>query len=182
MATTKSNINLLLMTRYKPIKEQPEQLAAVLQKRGIFNFETGQPQQWPGASEFTIKGEAEVIETIVDAVNRLTERTIGQELGEILRDMHYTTLMKEVYRLENTRGEINIYYAVIMPFGYFRFAYLNISSGGLVPVLENNLPGVININNYFESQTGVDSYKAIAMFKDEIEALKKAFALFKTLL
>lgn len=174
------SISLLIMTRLAVNPGRPEQLVAVLQRRGEFNHETMGPESWPGACQLTVHGKVLAEEDN----NTALYREIREELGGYFigtRLAWETTAadnLVEIGRVDKPEKLI-VHYAIEVPPLRLKAIWLNASSGGLRLVRESDLRDIQSMPNCFATKAdGVVARLATAMFPDEIEAVKTAFAHF----
>lgn len=167
------------MTRLQLTPDGPEELTAVLQRRGEFNHETLGPESWPGAHQLTVHGKIQTGESFADALHRET----GEELGENFASgggKDWDELIRGIVTIEkiNKPKKQIKHLAIEIPPDYLRDVCLNASSGGLKLLRQTDLANIQNLVKSFQKTTGVDSRSVVAMFPDEIEALQKAFEIF----
>lgn len=149
--------------------------AALLQRRGEFNHEKMAPESWPGACQVTAHGKVEVYETCEQALYREISEELGALAVQVIRAQgakvpeiyHHATDQKTVFT-----------YGMVLPASLLKCVQLGPSSGGLVLMPENQVDIIQNLN-LFDKTEGVRDRKIVAMFPDEIEAVKKAFEILK---
>ena len=174
-----TSVSLLIMTRLKIAPDGPEELVAVLQKRGEFNHETMGPESWAGACQLTVHGKVEPNENEKSTLQRETIEELG---GNFICDGRaweaITVKMVEIGRVDKP-GKSIVHYATEVPPAKLASFRLNASTGGLRLVAQSDLQDIQGLPNFNANKTdGVFARRTIAMFPDEIEALKKAFAIF----
>jgi 8-oxo-dGTP pyrophosphatase MutT (NUDIX family) len=150
-------------------------VVAILQRRGKFNHEKMGPESWPGGCQVTCHGKVEEVdEGVLDALQREIEEEFGWDaVQEILPDPNQAILLSD----EESESERALTYGVLVPpSGFLREGKvsLNASSGGLDFVTRDKVGQIQELRN-FDKRTGVTDLNTIAMFSDEIEAVRLAF-------
>jgi hypothetical protein len=148
-------------------------LAAVLQRRGKVNPETGGPESYPGGYQPTVFGGVEKNESIPMALNRETREGLGDRFWLALLGGTALYLIKEVYRSESDE-RLDFHHAVKVPPEFLKY----IPSSDRFKCLRRDEIDSIQDLTKFDRREGVANAKIIAMFPDCIEALKKTFELF----
>jgi len=152
------SVGLLVMTRLPDYREK----VAILHRRGVLN-ENLRLQSWAGGFQVTATGKVEEGEK----EKQCLYREIGEEIGKAL----YPQNGKLV---ELFRNEERVIYGIYQDKVWVKNSRLSLASGGLVPVTKEVLPRIKNLLD-FSKETGVKDRDVIAMFPDEITALKRAF-------
>jgi len=183
------SVSLLLMTDWSFTLDKPAELTAVLQERGRHNFETGEQESWLGLCQLTAHGGVEPDEDDRDALWREISEELGQKLlesvfvwqeGPPISSYVFTDAVVKVGQAE-TSGKVINHYAIKVSPKELGSIQLHSSSGGLRLVRQKEVGNILdacNPKNGITKVGGVDSRRVIAMFPDEIEALKAAFKLF----
>ena len=169
----KKSVGLVLITKV-PTEDGSEKFVAVLQRRGIWNFEvpgTIKHESYPGCSQVTVHGGLEGNESFLDALNREVEEELGEDFGNV-----FDTNLLELVHENNEKKEVYTYGAIV---GIERIKRIRLApeSGGLDFIDETQLDGLdapIPIMDDTIKRVGC-SPSVRAMFPDEIEALREAF-------
>lgn len=176
MTEQKRLAGLLLMTNH-PQKG----LVAVLQRRGVYNFETGTAESFPGLCQVTAIGGAngdgyEEIRFPIATILRETREELGREilsasphLEVLLSSINDTT----VYERNDDRIR-KVILAVAVPYEHISLIRLHPSSGGLVFVGKDDPIYILPENN---NGRGCPDLNIVMMFPDEREAVRRAFEL-----
>ncbi len=146
-------------------------LCAVLQRRGEFNTEKTAPESWPGGCQVTAHGKLEEGENFEDAIRR----EIAEELGAGFFGQCYPFFgrLVEANRSE-TPNKIVVTFAIRVDVSALKHIRLGPDSGGLVYFpLTRSISDITDLTA-FNKTTGVPDRATIAMFNDEIEALRLA--------
>jgi hypothetical protein len=159
------SVGLIVMTRIGPEKE----LFAVLSRRGSRNQEKGwAPESYPGACQVTAHGKLKPDEDSKEGLLR----EVQEELGDVFR----RCVMR--HSIDALVEGQKVTYCVLVDSDALNFIRLHPSSGGLEFVKEDQIDDILDLSHFFTKAEGVDSLEIIAMFPDEIEALKLAFEKF----
>lgn len=143
---------------------------AVLQRRGEFNHEKMGPESWPGGCQVTVLGGGRAGETPLQAM----WREISEELGERVTDfMLLRNFLVKLLDKEEGNQQKKIF-GVIESNYLLTIIRLHPSTGGLVLLPESKVEEIQDLTQ-FDKKEGVTDRKVIAMFPDEIEAVRKAF-------
>lgn len=167
-------------------------LVAVLQKRGEFNHEKMAPETWPGGLQLTAWGKLKADEEdfFLGAL-RECEEELGKETADRVMDRVTFFLrnpedpekppdlenVQELYRFEDAKS-LSVAFVVKLPYGFLRTIHLSASSGGLHLLKEEEIEKIQDLKS-FDRVTGVTDTGVLAMFADNKEAVKRAFALAK---
>lgn len=155
-------------------------LVAILQKRGDFNHEKMEPESWPGACQLTAHGKCEENESMIDALIReVQEELEGPDIpfervrgfGMIIK--FEADKLTELNRVESETSEV-VNYGVRVANSLIPMFRLSPSTGGLRLVHRVELASVIDVRS-FDKIAGVPLRATIAMFPDELDAVKIAF-------
>jgi hypothetical protein len=182
-------------------------LMAILQRRGEFNHETMSPESWPGACQVTVHGKAIVGEELGTAIKRETIEEIGEPATEMLlkyyaldaepgaaakwfhtrgtgnrqgvftpasaRERKPLVLLSEV----KTETKRILTFGALAPLRILPIIRLNASTGGIRLLGQEETDRIVNVEQICAKEQGVSVRGVVAMFPDEIEAVRKAFTL-----
>lgn len=154
---------------------------AVLQRRGEWNFEKDKPESFPGACQVTAHGKREdEDEDLVDTLVRESEEESGEAFASCIASAFDDECGKgdavEVGRVE-TSEKLVITYAGVIPYIGVQTIHLHPGSGGLRFLTESQAGEIRDLTTYPKAE-GVLRRDEIAMFPDEADAVRKAFAHF----
>mgnify|MGYP000639802521 CR=1 FL=1 len=146
---------------------QDRGLVAVLQVRGDFNTEKNNEETYRGACQLTVHGSINEGESEIDALLRETREELGEEFTNLVQG----SPLYELNRIENEDISVT-------NLG-FRIAEEDLEK---IKNAKIRLISKEDVNNICElkpsdRECGVDE-NDIAMFKDDIEAVKLAFEKF----
>ena len=151
-------------------------LVALLSKRGVWNDEKNDFESWPGAYQLTAHGKAEEGED----VKANLERKVNEELGILASKIIFKngwSKIKELNRKEKTDKIVANFAVWCNSPEILEIITPERTSGGIYAVRRYAFESrVVDITN-FDKKIGVPARNrtAIAMFPDEIEAVRKAF-------
>ncbi len=159
----------------------PFGLVAILQKRGKFNDETMRPESYPGGCQTTVWGSAKDGESLDEALNR----EINEEAGRRWRvSFRFARLGKRrAIHLENpaiSGGNVSVW-AIYLSAEKIKTLRLSPATGGIIPITEEQLPFILDLNANYTRDAGVRNAEIIAMFADSKEILKRGFAWAKSI-
>ncbi len=140
---------------------------AVLQVRG-FNTEKNEQETYRGANQLTVHGNIKKGETEREALLRETKEELGGEFAKLLQ---YQTL-EELNKIKNDKISVT-------NFG-FRITEKDLETIKDAKIRLISKDDIVNIRKLKMSDrlSGIASADEIAMFSDDIEALKLAFEKF----
>lgn len=146
---------------------------AVLQTRGNFNIEKNKLETYIGASQLTVHGSVEGNETEKEALLRETKEEFGKEFANLVQELP----LEEINRVENK----NI---AVANFG-FRIAEEDLKkikidkrTGASIRLISKDEISKICELKLSERLSGVENKNDIAMFPDDIQAVRLAFEKF----
>ena len=168
----KRSVGLILVTKI-PAEDGSEKPAAVLHRRGIWNFEDPsgiKRESYPGCCQVTAHGGLKDNESFLDGLNREVEEELGTEFGNI-----FDLDLFELVHVDSEKKEVCTYGAIVT-IERIKKIRLAPESGGLDFIFESQLDGL-------SAPTIIDdSFKKVgcppslrAMFADEIKAVREAF-------
>jgi len=168
-----------------PQEDGKEVLMAVLQRRGRFNTEKMKLESYPGCCQVTVHGKLNEGEEIMTGLRRETEEELGLFFAETYFSLcgHYVGTI-----IHKTSDESVITFGTVMPIDLLRGIRLGPDSGGLVYVNEKRINDqriIFEIGKDDKDMVpdamkkyGPSEAATIAMFPDEVEAVRKAFEVF----
>lgn len=168
----KKSVGLIIFTHIKDSNGQ-EVLAAVLQRRGTYNFEEMKPETYPGCHQVTAHGNLNNGENFEDAFTREINEELGVGFAVKIASFQYAV----VAEIQNDEKQA-ITKAVCLPIYYVRSIRLEPGSGGLDPITYEQMKSNPPIPISKEMKLNGPPSGMITLFSDEIEALQKGFALF----
>ncbi len=175
----KKSVGLVVMVKM-PQEDGSEVLMAVLQRRGTFNTEKMKPESYPGCCQVTCHGGLEEGESFDAALIREVEEELGTDLAKCLRCLPNKAGVEILVHKETTEKEI-ITYGALIPVGWLKMIRLGPDSGGLAYMTARQM-SVENPDLYETPEVmkrlGPNHRRTIAMFQDEIEAVRTAFEVF----
>jgi len=158
----------------------PEGLMAVLQKRGKYNFEERKRESWPGGCQVTTHGKLQEEEDFKTALFREAAEELGEAAARLIRER--ANELVEVFHLSEKGKEV-VTFALQFDFSFVQQIRLGPSTGGLQLVEKNIVyreAGGIQDLRFLDREDGARESKTIAMFPDELAALKVAFEHFSS--
>ncbi len=172
----KKSVGLVLMVKM-PQEDGSEVLMAVLQRRGRFNTEKMKPESYPGCCQVTCHGGLEEGESFDDALIREVEEELGTDLAKCLRCLPDKVGIEILIHQTTTEKEI-ITYGGMLPIKWISSIRLGPDSGGLDLISESEARGAtVEIKPEYKADGPPKSWM-VAMFPDEIMAVRKAFEVF----
>lgn len=164
----KRSVGLIVM-----VKMPNGQLMAVLQRRGTFNHEKMALESFPGCLQVTCHGGLQDGENVVKGL----VREVNEELGQDFND-HFSFFGTELLSEVGDDKKRVTTYGTILPMELIRdHLRLGPDTGGLVYVPKDMIDQIIEIRPEFKL-LGPEFSRTLAMFPDEIAAVKKAFEIF----
>ncbi len=169
----KRSVGLVVMVR------MPDQSASVghrvmacLQRRGSFNHEKMAPENFPGCLQVTCHGKLEDREDFYDAL----VRELREELGGNFAEDYVLGYHGQVLIETKTADKEVITFGTLVPIDFIRdLVRLDPDTGGLVYLSALQVDSLVTITDSMK-QLGPNGL--LAMFPDEIEAVKKGFEIF----
>jgi len=172
----KTFVGILIMTKIKLSENSPEELVALLQRRGKINDEHESGFNWqsfPGLCEITAYGKAEENEDVEIAL----EREIAEELGEKTLEMIKQVGKEKIFEHTNDKGEKYFIFASLLPIDIFKTIQLDISTGGIEIVKKSDLENIES--HYFgKEKITIKDLDNITLWELPVSVLQKAFEIF----
>ncbi|HEY4496115.1 MAG TPA: NUDIX domain-containing protein [Candidatus Paceibacterota bacterium] len=169
----KKSVGFLALVEYEGL------LLAVLQVRGPHNVEKGLCEEsWPGGCQVTIHGKTEPDESVNRALLREAREEIGVIATDYIRELLENGHAELVYELHKEE-KVVLTYAAVLPYEFIQEIRWHPSSGGLRLMAEHEIVCIKDLtkSDIYEN-IGILCRIDVAMFPDEIEAVKKAFQIF----
>jgi len=145
---------------------------AVLQMRGDFNIEKNQPETYKGATQLTAHGSVKEGESEKDALLRETKEELGGKFVNIIQGLP----LEEINKIEN-ENIIVTNFGTIVSERALKKIEINPSTGGSIRLISKSDVDNIHELKAEDRESGVLNDE-IAMFPDDIEAVKLAFEKF----
>lgn len=172
----KKSVGLVVMVKM-PQEDGSEVLMAMLQRRGTFNTEKMKPESYPGCCQVSVHGGVEEGESFDQALIREVQEEFGQDFANCLRCLPNKAAVEILIHQKTSEKEI-ITYGTLIPLDWLKMIRLGPDSGGLDLVSASDANGAtVEIKPEYKAD-GPPKGWMIAMFPDEIEAVRKAFIVF----
>lgn len=157
-------------------------LRAVLQRRGQWNTEKGEPKSYPGCVQVTCHGKLE--DEDGGDFQKALVREATEELGVYFANwLKWDAQLTVLSRVDTGEKQV-ITYSTIVPMNVIWDISLGRDTGGLywvtVDQIADTNTDLVAIDEHDETMktSGPRLTRTIAMFPDEIEAVRKAFEIF----
>lgn len=173
---SKTFVGILIMTKVKLSKDYPEELVALLQRRGKINDEGPDCFNWQsysGLCEITSYGKADENEEAEKALMRETTEELGEKVSEMILQYGKKQLLDEV----NERGERYYISTSLLPKEVLKEIQLDISTGGIEVVRKSDLEKMES--HYFgKEKIAIKDLDNITLWELPVSVLQKAFEIF----
>lgn len=163
----KKTVGLIILTNIP----DPVGTVAILQTRGKFNYEKRQPETYTGATQISVHGSIEENESEFEALIRETKEELGSEIAEEIKTQKDNLI--ELNRIEKDNLS-NVNFGIMLPHEFVQKVKLHPSSGGLKLLPKSKVEEIEELKES-DREHGIENGKAVAMFQDDIEAVKLAF-------
>ncbi len=150
-------------------KDLNEVFFAVLQKRGKHNSETGKPETFPGCLQVSCHGGLENNEDFLDALTRESMQELGEKFTRQCRAGSTLSLVTDE---ENEKRHVKTF-ATFVQGHVVDMIVPGKDVGEIIRIMENDIKKIVPMTPDMKEAGAPDG--VMAMFPDEIEALKKAF-------
>jgi hypothetical protein len=170
----KRSVGLVVAVRI-PDGKDGHYVVIALQHRGTFNHEKLAPESYPGCCQVTCHGKLEGDEPVEAGLVREATEELGGEFAEAYIHGYHGEILVE------TRGSEKevVTFGTLMPVEMIRdLVRLGPDTGGLVYVTAEQFEKRVVVIDDGMKVEGPILAETIAMFPDEIEAVKKAFEIF----
>lgn len=164
----KKSVGLVVMTYIT--QEGKEVLVAVLQKRGTFNTEKMEPESYPDCCQVTCHGKLKDKEGWGEGLLREITEELGPVFSSIVHHGQSTVLIET-----DTILTMGIFTSIVNIRNHIR---LDPDTGGLVYITKDQVDNIVEISGDMKIH-GPEFTHTLAMFPDEIEAVRKAFEIFR---
>lgn len=170
----KKSVGFVAMMK-RPNEDGNTSLMAVLSRRGYVN-EKGEPESYPGCHQVTCHGGLEEVDggDFHKAIVREAEEELGRTFSDWLK---YDILLAVVNRLQ-TEDKLVVTFGALVPRAVLSYIYLPSNTGGLLRVTAEEFERRVTPITKEMRKSGPPDMESIAMFPDEIEAVRKAFKYF----
>ena len=132
------------------------------------------PETFPGACQITVHGKGEDGEKPEDVLVRELPEELGENAAAFIA--HQMEKLTEINRDVQAEKTV-ISYAMEVDPKFLTLIRLNPSTGGLRLLAQSRVGEIRNLRDFCKTE-GIKDRSITAMFPDEIEAVKKAFARF----
>ncbi|MFQ5661683.1 MAG: hypothetical protein ACE5F2_00310 [Candidatus Paceibacteria bacterium] len=163
----KKTVGLIILTNIP----DPVGTVAILQTRGKFNYEKRQPETYTGATQISVHGSLNENEGEFEALEREAREELGDEIAQAIESKKDKLI--ELNRVEKD-NLLNVNFGIVLPHEYLQKVKLHPSSGGLKLLPKSKIKEISELKES-DRESGIQDGKQIAMFPDDIEAVKIAF-------
>jgi hypothetical protein len=145
---------------------------ATLQVRGNFNVEKNEPETYTGATQLTIHGSLKENEREIDALLRETREELGKEFANLVQGRSLDLI--ELNKVENKNFLITNF-GLRIDENDLKKIKIDERTGTSIRLISKNEISKIRELKPSERLSGVKNKNDIAMFPDDIEAVRLAF-------
>jgi ADP-ribose pyrophosphatase YjhB (NUDIX family) len=145
------------------------QKVALLHKRGGFNPEKMKPETWPGASQVSCHGKLRDGEDFKQGLYREAEEELGPLFVRKLEENEDQIIL--IYEKHTQDKSVKTFAVFMENPAFLKDIRLAGASGGILLADENT--ELRNLKN-FDKKQGVTDNNVVAMFADEIQAVRQA--------
>lgn len=174
---SKTFVGILVMTKLKLEENSPEELVALLQRRGKINTENDNGFKWQsfaGLCEVTSYGKADTGETPEEALKREMTEELGPKATEIILNNQ----IQKLYEKIEGDGDTVFVWTALCDKNILKEIKLDISTGGIEILTEKDLPS-LKFASFADKGISENNLNSLVIFETPIEAIKKAFYLYK---
>ena len=164
------------MTKIKTKENSPEELVALLQRRGKINTENTEGFKWQsftGLCEITSYGKAEENETPEEAL----KREMNEELGSKATETIFNSTIIKLYEKTEDDGDKIFIWTVLCNKNILKEIKLDISTGG-IEILKKSDLNKAKFSTFKEKGLTIKDSDEIDIFEAPKETIEKAFILF----
>ncbi len=165
------------MTKIKLSEESPEELVAILQRRGKIDTENDYGFKWqsfPGLCEITSYGKAKLNESPEEAL----KREMNEELGEKATKIIFESKPEKIYEKTEEDGDGVFVWTVLCDKNILKEIKLDVSTEGIEMIRKEDLEK-INFANIEQKGMQIKNLDDITIFEIPVTVLRKAFEIFK---
>ncbi len=150
------------------------QVYVILQRRGTFNHEKMAPENYPGCLQVTCHGKLIDGEDFADGLLREMIEELGPTFMQVYCHGYHGKLLTET---RSPEAEV-LTFGTLMPIDMIRdYVRLGPDTGGLVYIKADQVDDIVEITEGMKVH-GPELTHTMAMFPDEIAAVRKAFEIF----
>ena len=169
----KKSVGLIVMSKIP--KAGKEVLVAVLQRRGRFNTEKMAPESYPSCCQVTSHGKLFETEKLFEGLFREAREELGQPFSGLVK-ANVSRGIQMLTHVADKEKEVTTF-GVLVPTVWLKAIQWGPDSGGADLIAQENLDDIVEIADEMKV-TGPEFIHTLAMFPDEIEAVRKAFEIF----
>jgi hypothetical protein len=172
----KTFVGILVMTKIKTEENSPEELVALLQRRGKINTENDDGFKWQsftGLCEITSYGKAGENESPEEALKREMIEELGSKATETILNLPITKL----YEKAEDDGDKVFIWTTLCDKNILKEIKLDISTGGIEILKKTDLTKT-KFSTFKEKGLTIKDSDEIDIFEAPKETIEKAFALF----
>ncbi len=152
-------------------------LAVVLQRIGRWDFKNKERLSYPGCCKISAHGKLEENEDFLQGLLRKSQDDFGDEFARII--LGNNSSLKEIVYNNSNEIEVRIYSALVAE-DDLKLIRLNPCTGGLDPLTKEEFEGNNGPIKIYEEMKFFGAHTVvIALFEDEINAVRKAFEAYK---
>ena len=165
-------VGLIIMTKLVD-STGSSKLAVILQRIGRWDFQNKARLDYPGCCKISAHGKLKEGEDFLQGLLRKSQDEFGNDFAKII--MGDNSSLKEIVYSDTNKTEIRIY-SVLVSEDDLKTIRLNPCTGGLDPVIKEEFEGNKGPVKIYSEMNAFGVHPAIiALFEDEITAVRKAF-------